>query len=201
MHCDCSGKSITASTIPVHCSASSSLFARHSARSRGSRNPRYSDIFLLEFTIYRIYQRLLFVSSRSPPFSLDTHGPRDLLLHIQETRSDRSKKQGCFFLSVLFSNMLALGLFWALDNSFNTSSSLLRGTPSASKGAVTHITAQFLLAFIIYRSYQLLLFVGCFRICSSLRSIFAWPTLVLHSTRHFSAYSERVLRTSSRLPL
>ena len=95
-------KSITASTIPVHCSASSSLFARHSARSRGSRNPRYSAIFLLEFTIYRIY--------------------------------------------------------------------------------------------------QLLLFVACFRIGSSLRSIFALPTLVPHSTLHFSAYCERVLRTSSRLP-
>ena len=82
LHGDCSVKSITASTIPVHCSASSSLFARHSARSRGSRNPRYSAIFLLEFTIYRIYQRVLFVSSRSPPLSLETHGPRYLLLHI-----------------------------------------------------------------------------------------------------------------------
>ena len=102
LRCDCSGTSITASTIPVHCSASSSLFARHSARSRGSHNPRYSAIFLLEFTIYRIY--------------------------------------------------------------------------------------------------QLLLFVACFRIGSSLRSIFALPTLVPHSTLHFSAYCERVLRTSSRLP-
>ena len=105
------------------------------------------------------------------------------------------KEQGCFFLLVLFSNMLALDLCWALDNSFNTSSSLLRGTPSASKGAVTHIPPHSLLALIIYRICQLFLFVGCFRICSSLRSICAWPTLVPHSTRHFSAYSERVLRT------
>ena len=93
---------MTASTIPIHCSASSSLFARHSARSRGSHNPRYSAIFVHEFIIYRIY--------------------------------------------------------------------------------------------------QLLLFVACFRIGSSLRSIFTLPTLVPHSTLHFSAYGERVLRTSSRLP-
>ena len=194
-------KSITASTIPAQCSASSSLFARHSARSRGSRNPRYSDIFFsnsLSTESINVFYSFHPVRHHSASRRTD---PEIFCYIYKKQEAIGVKKHGCLFLFVLFSNMLALGLFWALDSSFNTSSSLLRGTPSASKGAVTHITAQFLLAFIIYRICQLLLFVGCFRICSSLRSIFAWPTLVPHSTRHFSACSERVLRTSSRLPL